>query len=165
MATTTVADQRDLKALDLFARCADWQQGHTKDGRSFFAIPGSEPHLYHMADARECSCPDFQRAGNLCKHARAVRLWLAAYRTGAVAPKRPAPSTLDDDRVALLPAGAATLAEQGRAASAWHPCTAGCGELLAPEHSASLCDHCAAKAMPRARRTYAELFAAELIEA
>ena len=72
------------KALALFARCAAWQTGHTRDGRPFFAIPGSQPGLFHMADARECSCPDFQRAGNLCKHVRAVRLWMAAFMTGAL---------------------------------------------------------------------------------
>ena len=103
-------DRRDGKALALFARSADWQQGRTKDGRSFFAIPGSDANLFHMTDVRECSCADFQRARNVCKHIRAVRLWMAAYRTGAVAPK-PRPDSTDlDDRAVLTVEGAAYLA-------------------------------------------------------
>lgn len=114
----STTDKRDGRALALFARWEDWQRGKTKDGRSFFAIPGSAPGLFHMTDQRACSCPDFQRAGNLCKHVRAVRLWMAAYQTGAVAPKRrptpPTPNVVDDlgigdERVALTPAGAAFL--------------------------------------------------------
>jgi hypothetical protein len=72
-----------------------------------------------MADARECSCPDFQRSRNICKHVRAVRLWMAAFQTGAVAPKRrPAtPDVIDDsgtgdDVVILTAEGAAYLVER-----------------------------------------------------
>src|SRR5215212_11422195 len=115
----STTDRRDGKALALFARCAEWQTGHTKDGRSFFAIPGSEDGLLHMADQNDCSCQDRQRSRNVCKHMRAVRFWMAAFATGAVAPK-PRPATPDvvddegigDDRIVLLPAGAAMLAEQ-----------------------------------------------------
>lgn len=115
----STTDKRDGRALALFARCAEWQTGHTKDGRSFFAIPGSEPGLFHMTDQRDCSCPDRQRSRNVCKHMRAVRFWMAAFATGAVAPKpRPAtPAAVDDagigdDLVILTPDGAASLAEQ-----------------------------------------------------
>src|SRR3954447_2161175 len=112
-------DKRDGKALALFARCAEWQTGHTKDGRSFFAIPGSEPNLYHMVGCRDCSCPDRQRSRNVCKHIRAVRFWMAAFKTGAVTMKsRPTTPTITDDTgtgddlVVLTPEGAAFLAEQ-----------------------------------------------------
>src|SRR4051794_17774364 len=112
-------DERDGRALALFARWESWQPGHTKDGRSFFAIPGSEPNLYHMVDCRECSCKDFQISRNTCKHVRACRLWMAAFRTGAVTLKsRPTtPAVTDDtgtgdDLVFLTPEGAAYLAEQ-----------------------------------------------------
>jgi len=64
----STTDKRDGKALALFARCAEWQTGHTKDGRPFFAIPGSEPGLLHMTDQRDCSCRDRQRSLNVCKH-------------------------------------------------------------------------------------------------
>ena len=112
-------DRRDGKALALFARCAEWQTGHTKDGRPFFAVPGSEPGLFHMADQNDCSCPDRQRSRNACKHMRAVRLWMAAYRTGAVAPKprTATPGVVDDagtgeDRIILTPEGAAHSTDQ-----------------------------------------------------
>src|SRR5437870_4099776 len=72
--TVDTTDRRDGKALALFARCSEWQRGKTKDGRSFFAIPGSVPGLLHMTDTRDCSCADRQRSQNVCKHMRAVRL-------------------------------------------------------------------------------------------
>src|SRR5215212_3287487 len=115
----STTDKRDGKALALFARCAEWQTGHTKDGRAFFAIPGSDDGLLHMADQRDCSCQDRQRSRNVCKHMRAVRFWMAAFVTGAVAPKpRPAtPSVTDEadighDLVILTPEGAAYLSDQ-----------------------------------------------------
>jgi hypothetical protein len=125
--TVSTTDRRDGKALALFARCSQWQQGKTHDGRLFFGIPGSEPGLYHMADQNDCSCPDRQRSRNVCKHMRAVRLWMAAYQTGAVA-WEPRPATPDvrddagigDDLVILRPDGAAyltDLAEMTEAAS------------------------------------------------
>lgn len=110
--TVSTTDRRDGKALALFARCAEWQQGKTKDGRSFFAIPGSERGLLHMTDTRDCSCADRQRSRNVCKHMRAVRFWMAAYQTGAVAPKPRPNSTVEDERIALTPAGAEFLASQ-----------------------------------------------------
>jgi hypothetical protein len=108
-------DKRDGKALALFARCAEWQTGRTKDGRPFFAIPGSERGLLHMADQRDCSCQDRQRSRNVCKHMRAVRFWMAAFATGAVAPKpRPGATAVDDadDFAVLTPEGATYLAVQ-----------------------------------------------------
>jgi hypothetical protein len=136
----STTDKRDGKALALFARWQDWQQGRTKDGRSFFAIPGSEPGLLHMADQNDCSCPDRQRSRNVCKHMRAVRLWMAAFSTGAVAPKqRPAtPDVVDDagigdELVVLTAEGAAYLAEQ-----------AGRSETTAPTAYARLYPTCRA---------------------
>jgi hypothetical protein len=106
----STTEKRDGKALALFARHETWMRGHTKDGRSFFAIPGSEPDLFHMADHRDCSCPDRRYRALACSHMRAVRFWMAAYMTGAVSPKREAGATGQDDRVALTPKGAAYLA-------------------------------------------------------
>ena len=94
------------------------------DGRSFFAIPGSEHGLLHMTDQRDCSCQDRQRSRSVCKHMRAVRLWMAAYLPGAVAPRpRPASAGVVDDAVigdelvSLTPEGAAYLAERDDEAS------------------------------------------------
>jgi len=91
------AGEQHGEALAIFLGHDQWQRGKTKDWRSFLAIPGSEPGLLHMTDCRECSCPDFQRARNVCKHVRAVRLWMTAYKSGAVAPRpRPAAPTRYD---------------------------------------------------------------------
>ena len=117
----STTDKRDGKALALFARCAEWQSGHTKDGRPFFAIPGSEAGLFHMTDQRDCSCQDRQRSRNVCKHMRAVRLWMAAFATGAVAPKPRPGATAEDDRIALTPEGAAYLAEHCQPSEAVAP--------------------------------------------
>jgi hypothetical protein len=66
----------------------------------------------------ECSCPDFQHARNVCKHVRAVRLWMAAFQTWRSPPKRrlATPGVVDDagigdELVILTPEGAAYLAE------------------------------------------------------
>src|SRR3954452_21788574 len=121
----STTDKRDGKALALFARCAEWQTGHTKDGRAFFAVPGTELGLLHMTDQRDCSCQDRQRSRNVCKHMRAVRFWMAAFATGAVAPKpRPATPAVTDDAgigdelVILTPEGATYLAELPQAPEA-----------------------------------------------
>jgi len=170
--TVSSTDRRDGKALALFARCQDWQQGHTKDGRSFFAIPsGSDAGLFQMTDCNDCSCKDRQARGVACYHMRAVRLWMAAYKTGAVAPKpRPAAPTALDDLVVLLPAGAAYLtelaaADQDRAArqdadaahavtpTSWSPCGRGCGALVAPEDGRT-CQDCKAKGAAAYRALY-----------
>lgn len=168
----SVQNPRSVKALVLFAQSDLWQQGHTKTGRPFFAIPGSESGLYHMTDCQECSCQDFRRRGSVaapCKHVMAVRLWMAAFKTGAVSPKRESAATCQDDRAVLLPAGAAYLAAQTApvadvpavsAPTAWHYCTNQCGELLAPEHAADFCNHCAAEREKPARKGYAALFPA-----
>ena len=130
----STTDRRDGKALALFARCAEWQQGHTHDGRAFFAIPGSEDGLFHMADQNDCSCPDRRQRVATCKHMRAVRLWMAAYATGAVAPKPRPGATAEDDLVILTPAGAAYLAAQNTPppsyADLFPPCRiVGCPDL------------------------------------
>lgn len=128
--TVSTTDKRDGKALALFAQCADWQTGYTKDGRSFFAIPGSERGLFHMADQNDCSCPDRQKRREVCKHMRAIRFWMVAFKAGAVAPKpRPAtPDVIDDlgigdELVILTPDGAAYLAELAAAElpEGWEP--------------------------------------------
>ena len=137
--TVSTTDKRDGKALALFARCSEWQQGRTHDGRSFFAIPGSETGLYHMTDQNDCSCPDRRERRLTCKHMRAVRFWMAAYQTGAVAPKPRRRATVEDHRIALTPDGADYLLEQAEAtaptayASLYPTChVTGCQDDLEP---------------------------------
>ena len=74
-----------------------------------------------MTDQRDCSCQDRQRSRNVCKHMRAVRVRMAAFATGAVAPKPRPGATTQDDRIALTPEGAAYLADQRERAEAVTP--------------------------------------------
>lgn len=185
--TVSTTTARDDKALALFARCADWQQGHTKDGRSFFAIPGSEANAFHMTDTRNCSCQDRQQRGVVCKHMRAVRLWTAAFKTGSVAPK-PRTAALADERITLTPEGAAYLVEMAPPADPHADCqitdeTRAHLDRLRAEQRAernavvrverdswiARLETCIAavdaRQTAKPRATYAELFAAELAEA
>ena len=77
--TVSTTDPRSPKALAVLETADRWQRGHLKgSGRSFFAVPSSaDPTRLYLADARECSCPDFRHRAQCCKHILAVRLWLA----------------------------------------------------------------------------------------
>jgi hypothetical protein len=115
-----------------------------------------------MADQNDCSCADRQRRGSICKHMKACRLWMAAYKTGAVAPKpRPAtPAVIDDagigdDLVILTPEGSAYLADQPADAQPARPsyeslypaCAAGCGDLV--DRTGEACYRCLSEATRR----------------
>jgi hypothetical protein len=87
--TVSTADRRGVKALAVLSSSDRWQKGHTKDGRSPYAIPSeSEAGLFHLTDTRECSCRDFQRRREPCKHVLACRLKVAMLK--APAPRRAA---------------------------------------------------------------------------
>ena len=88
--TVSTAEPRSLKALAVLETADRWQKGHTKSGRSFYAVPSStDPNGFHMTDCRECTCQDFIRRGLDCKHILAVRLYVAKLQV--VQPKRRAP--------------------------------------------------------------------------
>ena len=74
--TVSATDPRSVKALDVLATFDRWQKGRLKgSGRSFYAVPSStDPNRLYMVDTRECSCPDFQRRQQPCKHVLAVRM-------------------------------------------------------------------------------------------
>jgi len=84
--TVSTADPRSLKALALLEGADRWQKGHTKDGRSFYAVPSQSGDVLHMADTRACTCRDFERRQEACKHVLAVRLHVA--RLKAQQPRR-----------------------------------------------------------------------------
>ena len=84
--TVSTADPRSLKALALLEGADRWQKGHTKDGRSFYAVPSQSGTVLHMADTRACTCRDFERRQEACKHVLAVRLHVA--RLQAQPPRR-----------------------------------------------------------------------------
>ena len=74
--TVSATDPCSLKALDVLATFDRWQKGHLKDGnRPFYAVPSStDPNRLYLVDTRACSCPDFQRRQQPCKHVLAVRM-------------------------------------------------------------------------------------------
>ena len=84
--TVSTADPRSLKALALLAGADRWQKGHTRDGRSFYAVPSQSGDVLHMADTRACTCRDYERRQDACKHVLAVRLHVA--RLQARQPRR-----------------------------------------------------------------------------
>ncbi len=77
--TVTVSsdDPRSVRALAVLATADQWTKGHTKDGRPFFAVPGSRGRIY-WTDTRACTCPDARERGVACKHQLAVRMWTLA---------------------------------------------------------------------------------------
>lgn len=74
-----LSDSRGLKAIEIAASAAAWTQGRLKDGTKFYAIPGSAGHVYWTNLAR-CTCPDFERRLQPCKHVQAVKLHCARVR-------------------------------------------------------------------------------------
>ena len=68
-------DPRSLKAIQIAAGAGQWLKCHTADGSKRYGIPSqSVAGLYDLADCRSCTCPDFQRRHQACKHALAVRI-------------------------------------------------------------------------------------------
>lgn len=118
--------KRDAKARVLADLVGTWPR-HTlkvaydsfEAGTTFRRATGSHGERY-LVNAVACQCPDYQQAGNVCKHVRAVVLW--------------------EDRQARQVAGA----EHRPTASptSWRPCVKGCGTLLPPEHLGKSCDPC-----------------------
>ena len=88
----STTDPRSLKALQILETADRWIRGRRKsDGRSFFAIPGSDGRVY-CADTRECTCPDRQqRQVERVHHQAKVRVGRYAPRsTPPTASRRPA---------------------------------------------------------------------------
>ena len=85
--TVTISpdDPRSVRALAVLATADRWVKGHTKDGRAFFVIPGSNGRLY-WTDTRDCTCPDRRERAVYCKHMLAVRMWALRHKAA------PAPS-------------------------------------------------------------------------
>jgi hypothetical protein len=68
------ATAADALALALAAESDRWVRGYRKsDGLAFWAIPGSNGHVYNTTSAH-CTCPSAQNRPGPCKHSRAVAL-------------------------------------------------------------------------------------------
>ncbi len=75
--TTTVCptDVRAVKALEIAATADRWLRVRVSDGQIAYAIPSQfKPGLGYVVDVDGCTCPDFERRQEACKHIQAVRL-------------------------------------------------------------------------------------------
>jgi len=100
----STSDARSLKALALLETADRWQKGHTKDGRSFYAVPSQSGDVLHMVDCRACTCRDFERRQDACKHILAVRLHVARLKGRPT--RRPARHTAEQVAAGSAPAAA-----------------------------------------------------------
>ena len=76
--TINSEDPRSVKAFAIAAEAGQWAKCRRRDGSKACAVPSqSAPDVYHLADLRSCTCPDFQRRQQACKHVLAVRLHCA----------------------------------------------------------------------------------------
>lgn len=79
--TIDTSDQRTRKALAALPRAGQWLKVRDQAGRALaYGVPSATVEaLYHFATASQCTCEDHRR-GNLCWHARAVAMHVAAMR-------------------------------------------------------------------------------------
>ncbi len=87
--TTSDTDPRSIKAIEIAAGASSWLKCRTIDGQKAYAVPSQRtPAHYHLVDCQRCSCPDYQRRQQACKHVLAVRLHVtlarAAQRKGVI---------------------------------------------------------------------------------
>jgi hypothetical protein len=90
MASNILAEQRrDACARQLARDAATWPvvtltkaHGAFPAGTVFYGVPSSGPRdpitgeiKRYMANDRACNCQDYLKAGNVCKHVRAARIW------------------------------------------------------------------------------------------
>ena len=68
-----------MRAPAVLATADRWTKGHTKDGRPFFVVPGSNGRVY-WTDTRDCTCPDRRERAVDCKHMLAVRMWALRHK-------------------------------------------------------------------------------------
>jgi predicted nucleic acid-binding Zn finger protein len=83
----TMIDTRFPKAIEIAAAAGQWAKCHARDGKKLYAVPSSrDANVRHLVDGRACTCPDFQRRGQPCRHVEAVKIHCALVR--AQQPKR-----------------------------------------------------------------------------
>ena len=73
--TISDTDPRSIKAVEIAAGAGHWLKCRLADGTKAYAVPSQQTAgKYHIADCHACSCPDYQRRQEACKHVLAVRL-------------------------------------------------------------------------------------------
>jgi predicted nucleic acid-binding Zn finger protein len=80
--TIDTRDNRTAKALHIAANAGQWIRVRGKDGRPLaFGVPSQRnPNVYYLVTTRTCTCVDFKRRGQPCKHVAAVAIYVALKR-------------------------------------------------------------------------------------
>jgi uncharacterized Zn finger protein len=82
--TISSEDPRSLKAVAIAAETGQWAKCRTRDGQKLYAVPSQQDaSVRYLADTRSCTCPDFQRRQQACKHVLAIRLHCALVQVHA----------------------------------------------------------------------------------
>lgn len=69
------SDLRSIKAVEIAAGAGQWLKCRLADGRKAYGVPSQHATgYYYVTDCRACTCPDYQRRKEACKHVLAVRL-------------------------------------------------------------------------------------------
>jgi len=73
--TISSQDPRSIKAVEIAADAGQWLKCRIRDGRKLYGVRSqSKPDVCYLADCQSCTCIDFQRHQQACKHVLAVRL-------------------------------------------------------------------------------------------
>ena len=73
--TISSEDPRSIKAVAIAAEAGQWAKCRTRDGRKLYAVPSQhDADVRYLADLHTCTCPDFQRHQQACKHVLAIRI-------------------------------------------------------------------------------------------
>ncbi len=89
-ATVSTSDPRSLKALDILQTADRWLRIRVAEGQHIYAVPSqSAPGAAYVTDTDTCTCPDFERRQEPCKHVLAVRLHIERLSQPAQRPTPP----------------------------------------------------------------------------
>jgi hypothetical protein len=79
--TISSEDPRSIKAVEIAAGAHQWLKCRAADGSKRYGIPSQRVgSQYQLVDHLTCTCYDGR--DHLCKHVRAVRLWVQAVHRG-----------------------------------------------------------------------------------
>ena len=82
--TIDTNDSRSRKALEIAAEAGQWAKCRARDGHKLYAVPSQQDDsVRYLADLNGCTCPDFQRRQQACKHVLAIRLHCALVQVQA----------------------------------------------------------------------------------
>ena len=92
--TIDASDARSIRAVELAAGASAWLKCWLADGCKAYGIRSSrDPSRFYLTNCESCTCYDFRRHQQHCKHVLAVRLHVELVRAGVVkaqaAPRRP----------------------------------------------------------------------------